>query len=304
MTLVEVFEVIQLAVLRKIRKVLRAGNYRTIEEWKEAKEKQYDEINQFLLGLLLLNKNRIHQIINRTADLAYQEIADHIDEQWGDGFVAGWETYLEDDAIYFINLFVLSQMLSTDKRTGALEKQYRETIDTIAEQKQIADQTETHQVIDDVMLTIFALGLASGYIDRAGHRWALDRYVQSVEHHLSYGIWQSVLEKSLDERSEELVSIPVLSDPRPACAGLQNGKGGIICIIPRTQASSNAQSYPNIYDPSHKYLQMGGHHGTDGNCRHIWSAVDGTSSNLYQRIDDERLKMKKIREQRRALLKN
>lgn len=298
MTLLQLFEVIQLTTLKKIKEVLNAGEYATVEEWQEAKRKEFDEVNQLILALLLASRSYMIRIIQQTADKSYQEITDHITDNWGDGEITEWKPEWENQTFNFLNTFVLMWLASSRNRFGSVERQFREVIAEMDNYDEV-----TPEAIDDVMLDVFIIGLSSGYVDRNSHRWALDRYLQNLEHQLSYHIWQTVLEGTLLERNIELVQVPVLPDPRQACSGLQSSPGAVICIVPRAEAKAESQQYANIHDPEHRYLEMGGHHGADGNCRHIWTAIGKSSSNLYDRIDRERLEMREIRRQRQVLIK-
>lgn len=298
MNLVEVFEVVQVAVIWKVIETLQRGDYEDAEVWAEAKKKEYEEINSLLLSLLMLNKQRITDVILDNTEKSYKEIESYVLDQWGEGQLPERTDEAERKAIDFINTFVLAALVSVGTRKGAVERQYRRVIDKVLRTK---DEEDLPILIRQAMYKEYELGLISGYIDRSGHEWALDRYVQNAQEHQTLEIWEAVLVTGLTARNVELVQIPIFSDPRQACSGLQVDNG-IICVVPRHQASLEAQLYPNIYDAEHRYRQPDGHHGI--NCRHIWSAVGKTSRNLYKRIDKERERTKALRKRRNTLIRN
>lgn len=297
MNLVEVFEVVQVAVIWKVIETLQHGDYEDAEVWAEVKKKEYEEINSLLLSLLMLNKQRITDVILNNTEKSYKEIESYVLDQWGEGQLPERTDEAERKAIDFINTFILASLISVENRLGAVERQYLRVINRVLQTAKSDLETSVKQAIQEE----YELGLISGYVDRGGHEWALDRYVQNIQEHQTLDIWEAVLVAGLAVRNVELVQIPIFSDPRQACSGLQIGNG-IICVVPRHRASAEAQLYPNIYDAEHRYGAPDGHHGI--NCRHIWSAVGKTSRNLYKRIDKERERTKALRKRRNTLIHN
>lgn len=287
MTLIEVFNYLQLEIIREVISLLRLDDSDG-RGWIGRKRGEAKEINQFIRRVLRRYNKQIEQALMNSSDEAYKEIERHIAVNWRPYRIQ--RTYREEArAVDYLNQFALTGLITRTRFLGSVERQIERLLNKIEALEDI-----NQEAIDKLIEEEFELGLLSDYQDTRGYRWALDRYVREVEDHLIVAIYTSGLTGYLTSSNTELVRVPKFSNPRPACEGLQSG-AGIICVVPRSQASPEAQAYPNIYDSQHKYGSPDGHHGI--NCRHTWTAVDNLDGRptLYDRIDRLRREMWRYR---------
>lgn len=150
---------------------------------------------------------------------------------------------------------------------------------------------------------VIELGLMSGYVDGRGNRWAIDRVAHEEEKRLFREIYFDAQSQAFEELGIELVRVGNFAKPREACKSLQSS--GVICIVPREQASQEAKRYPNIWDAEHRYMEPDGHHGI--NCRHVWHSIDTHSTSndvaLWRSVDKSKQDLIKGREERINLIR-
>lgn len=262
-----------------------------IEEMKRLalEQKDSEELEEVILMVMLLYRDYIRQAILDTYDDAVRRITEHILEQWG------IEVDIEYDASQTaenINLFVFSALLSTGGQQSEAVSMYERIV---AHAKQADDYKEA---VMNLMMRLLDKGFMSAFVEkRKGKivRWAIDRYMNQLEKHIYQDIYNDAQIKATKKAQVELVRVDAFPEPRNACTKLQ--ASGVICIVPRSQASPESLQYPNIHDPEHRYMELGGHHGRDGNCRHAWHSLDGKlTMELYRAIDVASVKMHIFRE--------
>lgn len=252
-------------------------------------QKDSEELEQVILLVLLQYRDYIRQVILDTYDDAVRRITEHVLEQWG------VEVDIEYDASQTaenINLFVLSALISTGGQQSEAVSMYERIV---ANAKRADDYTEEVIIL---MMRHLDKGFMSSFVEQRKDktvRWAIDRYVNQLEKHIYQDIYNDAQIKATKQAQVELVRVDAFPEPRNACTKLQ--ASGVICIVPRSQASPESLQYPNVHDPEHRYMELGGHHGRDGNCRHVWHGLDGEiTMELYRAIDVASVKMHIFRE--------
>lgn len=276
MQLIDVIGVLQQDIIEQMKKLA-------------LEQKDSEELEQVILLVILRYRDYIRQAILDTYDDAVRRITEHVLEQWG------IEVDIEYDASQTaenINLFVLSALISTGGQQSEAVSMYERIV---AHAKQADDYAEEVIIL---MMRHLDKGFMSSFVEQRKDktvRWAIDRYVNQLEKHIYQDIYNDAQIKATKQAQVELVRVDTFPEPRNACTKLQ--ASGVICIVPRSQASPESLEYPNIHDPEHRYMELGGHHGRDGNCRHAWHSLDGKlTMELYRAIDVASVKMHIFRE--------
>lgn len=274
----------------KLRSDLNEDEFK---EWLARRRREAQEIKKYSFKVIAESIGDISVRLHETTDRAFDEVEMHIAENW-EPYEVERDYKHEEEAMEYLNEFIIGSLVIRSSKIGTVEEQYLNILDRIEEAGTEAD-------IAKIVKEELELGLKSGYKDQSGYQWAMDRYALRVEEHLIVDIINSTLLTFMIDTGRELVRVPKFSDPRDACSGLQSGSG-IICVVPRSEASENAQRFPNIYDPEHKYGSPDGHHGI--NCRHTWMAVDNLTNQptLYDQIKRIREDFWLQRKLRHALL--
>ena len=285
MRLIEVYQTIQLVIAKEMLNVLRYDGEETLKEWIEKHEEDSEKLNSIVLTVLANNRKSILDALTSEYAEAEQLITEHIEAEWGFDDIEIDSSAYEDATAQFLNENIVHGLLSVNGQVGTVERAYQ----SILKQAQEAEIKSSDDVLTTVGLIIYEElkdGFYSGFIQSDGLQWRMDRYVQQISKHIYHDTYDRALKATLYRKGVELVRVEKFVKPRVACAELQ--ASGIICIVPRNQASDEALEYPNIWDEEHKYGEMGGHHGADGNCRHIWHSVESEevrTKKLYDVID-------------------
>ena len=128
-------------------------------------------------------------------------------------------------------------------------------------------------------------GLRSGFVDRAGRQWSVDRYVRTVLRTTMSNTMDEVRKERMDEYNIHLVVVTSHMGAREACTRIQ---GNVVDLRPMEELPPNSK-YRSIYDPYWQadYKEPHGHHGI--NCMHLHIPfVDGFSVNNQPKIDSKK----------------
>lgn len=287
MSIVRAYEVIERVIISEMVDMLRYDGESTIEEWANDRREKFSELNAFVITTLGYNNRKIVQAVQDAIAEAEQSITEHIQEEWQFEEVQYDSNAQAEQTINFLNENIQRSLISVFPRIGTVEQLYNRVIDLALEDE---SDDEIEEVLYAIMLSELGQGLYTGFVQSDGIRWRLDRYVNEVEKYMYNGVFQQALSDTLRFYGVELVRVFKYVNPREACEELQ--KSGVICIVPRNEASEEAKQYPNIHDPQHKYLEPGGHHGI--HCRHAWhhmGAQQNKAPKLYRVLDENLLKL-------------
>lgn len=256
MSIVQVYEVIERMIISEMIDILSYDGEKTIEEWAEKRREQFNDLNVFVISALGYNNRRIVNSVGETIAEAEQLIEEHIQEEWQLEEVQHHSDEQAERAVNFLNDNIQRSLVSVFPRIGTVEQLYNHIIDLALEDE---SDNNVGDVLYAIMLTELSQGLQTGFVQSDGIRWRLDRYINEVEKHLYTGVYEQSLTDTLKFHGVELVKVFEYVNPRGACEELQ--KSGVICIVPRGEASEEALQYPNVHDSKHKYLEPDGHHG-------------------------------------------
>ncbi len=283
MSIVQAYEVIERMIVSEMVELLAYDGEKSIEELAEDRKEKFNELNAYVITTLGYNNRRIVKGVQDAIAEAEQLITEHIQEEWQLEASDYDTTEDAERAINFLNENIQKSLISVFPQKGTVEQLYNRVIDLALEDE---SDDEIQEVLYAIMLAELGKGLSTGYVQSDGIRWQMDRYVNEVEKHMYRGVFDRLLRDTLGFHGVELVKVFKYVRPRDACVELQNS--GTICIVPRNEASEESLKYPNIHDPQHKYLQPGGHHGSDANCRHEWHHINATenkATKLYKTLD-------------------
>lgn len=274
MKLIQIIAIIQRTIINHI--IDRLLDTDDLTEWHKIHSQDSQEVNEFVALLLSQFSNQMTRSVEDTILLAESLANEHYLREFKTELNHDTERKI-DETIEYLNVFVIRGLLTDSRAYGTVEHSYKAIVKDVAEQV-IKDDIELEEAIKAQVMLKFDKGLLSGYFDNIGRQWRLDRYVMEVLNMC----FQKTYRESEEQLNVELVKIFQFPNPRHECTELQ--ESGIICIVPKSQASLKALQYPNIYD--HAYLEPHGHRGI--NCRHIWHSLEAEnnySDILYSEVD-------------------
>lgn len=185
------------------------------------------------------------------------------------------ETYVMQTFREFDN-YVNQSLITTNFGAGQITKAYQSIIEETTA-KALSGQISINQALSETMTKWSDAGLKSGFIDRGGNQWSLQRYADTVIRTTVNRTYNRARTDRMQDYNYEFVLVNAYPDARPACSQIQGG----VCSM--NEVSSRPE-YPSIYDFG--YGEPDGIRGI--NCRHILYPFDpDVNENLEPEINPE-----------------
>lgn len=182
--------------------------------------------------------------------------------------------------------YVNQTLVTTNYGQGTVTDMYRKIVEETTG-KVIAGTTTFHKAVTETTVKWANTGITTGFIDRGGNAWSLERYVSMVIHSTFNRAYREARISRMDEYDIHTVLITSLPDPREICAQIQ---GKVASTLP---VDENDTGYPSIYEFG--YGDPGGLFGI--NCRHsMVPFIPGVNENNEKQYTDE--EMEENREER------
>lgn len=195
-----------------------------------------------------------------------------------------------------VNVNVNQHLITDNFGRGAITQQYEHII------RNVVTDVITGGTIDEAVQKAvnesYTKGLPSKFIDRGGHTWSVNRYMDNIVGSTVNDIYNELNTRRMDEYGIHTVLVTSLANPAPRCQHIQ---GTVADTRPVPQ---NTSGYHSVYEFG--YGTPGGTRGR--NCRHQWLPfVDGVNTNNqpkyksqeaeqnYQALQRQRLLERRIR---------
>lgn len=188
------------------------------------------------------------------------------------------ESYVNQAFKEFDN-FVNQSLIDTNYGKGTVSKMYQNIIEETTG-KVLAGTKTTNQAVTETIVEWSNSGLKTGFVDKGGNVWNLDRYAESVIRTTTNNVYNDMRMERMQEYDLDLVLVSSLPDPREVCSHIQ-GK-----VASMKEPGENDSKYPSIYD--YGYGQPWGLRGI--NCRHMFFPfIDGINDNNQPQYSDSEM---------------
>lgn len=187
------------------------------------------------------------------------------------------------------NVFINETLITTTYGEGAVARMYRRIIEeTIG--RVMSGRETVQEAVSDTVIRWSQRGISSGFVDRGGRAWSLERYAESTIRSTVNNTYNEFTIERMRQYGTDLVLVSSLPDPREACSYIQGRVASL------SYPSSNPK-YPSVYDFG--YGEPWGLRGV--NCRHRFYAwFEGISENNQIQYDiDEAQERYKLSQQQR-----
>jgi len=248
----DIYRSLELEVFEMIAKRLKTSvdlNKDHVFQWQIDKMNQLRMVNNDTIKALSkstgLGEKAIRKAIKDTGvvtiDSVDHELKDtykplpfpsHIDRVL-EGFVTG--------AFKEYNNYVNQSLITTTFGEGTVANMYRKVIEETTA-KVLAGTKTINQAVTETMVDWSNKGLKTGFIDKGGNVWGLERYAESVIRSTTNNVYNDLRMERMQEYGLDLVLVSSLSDPREACSHIQ-GK-----VATMKEPSANDTKYPSVYD--------------------------------------------------------
>lgn len=188
------------------------------------------------------------------------------------------------------NNFVNQSLITTTFGQGTVTDMYRRIIETTTG-KVLAGTKTVNQAVTETIVEWGNKGLRTGFIDKGGHTWSLERYAESVIRTTTNNVYNDLRMERMQEYGLDLVLVSSLPDPREACSHIQ----GKVATLKRPE--ENDTKYPSVYEFG--YGEAWGIRGV--NCRHqFFPFIEGINeNNQIQYSQKEMNKNRELRQKQR-----
>lgn len=158
-------------------------------------------------------------------------------------------------------------LISTQYGSGAVMKIYENIVNETTA-KVLAGQMTIQQALEETIINWANKGVQSTFIDKGGHSWSLERYVDTVLRSTVNRTYNELRMSRMSEYGTDLVLVSSHAQARPACSHAQ---GRVL-----TTNRERRGEYPSIYEFG--YGTAAGLRGI--NCRHMFFPLfEGISTN-------------------------
>src|SRR5690625_2752764 len=166
------------------------------------------------------------------------------------------------------NALINETLITTNYGQGTVARMYRSIINETVS-KVLAGDITVNKAVAETVIKWSEKGLSSGFVDKGGNTWSLQRYADASVRTTVNNIYNDLTTDRMQEYGTDLVLVSSLPDPREACSRIQGNVASL------SNPSSNPK-YPSIYD-----FGFGEAWGLRGvNCRHRFFAwFEGISEN-------------------------
>lgn len=175
-----------------------------------------------------------------------------------------------------INNYVNQTLISSNYRNTIMLK-YQDTMNKIAA-KYMSGMYTLDEAIYKTVVDWSKEGIRSTFIDKGGHTWSMERYVDMVMRTTLQRTYNEVRSSRMAEYDVHTVLVSSHSKARPACAYCQ---GTVVDLRP---PGRNTSGYRSVYEFG--YGEPAGHRGI--NCTHMhFPFIPGVSENNQPQYDPE-----------------
>lgn len=187
-----------------------------------------------------------------------------------------------------INAYIQESLITTNLGTGTVARTYRNIVNE-ATSRVLTGEITINQAVVETAVKWSRKGLATGFVDRGGNVWGLERYAETLIRATVKDVYNEITLNRMSEYGTDLALMSSLGDPREACSHIQ-GK-----VVYTKESELNTTQYPSIYDYGY-----GRPEGTLGiNCRHrLFPWFDGISENNQPQYTEEEMTKGRIERQK------
>ena len=199
------------------------------------------------------------------------------------------EQYIQQ-AFRELNNFVNQTLITTNYGEGTVARMYRKIVEETTG-RVLAGTITINEAIAETVIRWAEKGIETGFVDRGGHIWSLERYAETVIRNTVNRTYNELRMSRMQDYGVDLVLVSSLPDPREACSKIQ----GKVATIKRPE--ENDTRYPSIYEFG--YGEPWGLRGV--NCRHMfYPFVEGLMENNQPQYSDEEMeKNRKLSQKQR-----
>ena len=294
---VEIYQELENEILVQVARRIKSHGVEDLTEW------HVDKLSQ----LKLLNKD-IEQYLSKATGVAQHEIRGAIETN-GYKVVEDTDEYMKmagkkpivsesidpvmesyiNQTFLEIDNYVNQTLITTNFGTGTVTQMYQDIINKTVAKKSSGLMT-LDEAIEDTIMQWVDKRVPSSFIDRGGHTWNIDRYVETVLKSTNARVYNDLRTSRMNGYGVHTVLVSSKPNSREACSHIQGQ------VVDTREPHLADGEYPNIYD--YGYGTPAGHRGI--NCSHLWFPfIPGVNTNNQPQYDAQEAQEAEAIEQKR-----
>lgn len=264
----EMYQVLEMEILTQVAKRLKVKGEVNITDWQLEKMDELKLLNRDLSTYLSDFSGIAKEEIDSYIKTAGHDLIEDTDQFFiNNGYVQAGASTITDRVLesYANQMFreldnhVNQTLISTNYGQGSpLTVKYQQLIGEVQASYSTGLVT-LDKAVEKAVLNWTREGIKSTFIDKGGHTWSLERYVDTVLKSTNARIYNDIRISRMGDYGCTTARVSQKANARPECAHIQ----GRVVDTSRERLNSD---YPNIYD--YGYGTPGGHRGV--NCGHYW----------------------------------
>lgn len=296
----DLYRALETSIFEQIARQLRLYPNEDLPEWQARVLSELGMLNNHVISELSkvtgTAATEIENIIKKTG---HKSITD-IDKELPEGYIIKEIPNNLDSLIKaytdqtFINIdnYVNQTLVSTQYGFGSVMKMYEDIINQTA-MEFMNGQLTHQQALEKIIMKWAEKGIESTFIDKGGHTWSLERYVDTVLKSTLNRTYNELRTSRMAEYDIYTILMGTVYDSAERCAYCQ-GK-----VLDMRPVGQNESGYPSIY--VYGYGTAGGTCGI--NCRHpLFPFIPGVTENNREAVNPkEAIERSKVREKQRDL---
>lgn len=263
----EMYQALELEIIKQVATRLKVKGEVDITDWQLQKMKELNLLNRDLSTYLSKFSEIAKEEIDNYVNVSGHDLIEDTDEFFkANGYVQAGPSNITDRVLesYSNQMFreldnhVNQTLITTNYGTGPVTAKYQKLIGEV-QAKYSTGLITLDKAVEQTVTQWAKDGIKSTFIDKGGHAWSLERYVDTVLKSTNARIYNDIRTNRMSDYGCTTVRVSQKANARPECAHIQ----GRVVDISRERLNVD---YPNVYD--YEYGKPGGHRGV--NCGHFW----------------------------------
>jgi Phage minor capsid protein 2. len=111
-------------------------------------------------------------------------------------------------------------LITTNYGEGTVARMYRKIVEETTG-RVLAGTITINEAIAETVIRWAEKGIETGFVDRGGHIWSLERYAETVIRNTVNRTYNELRMSRMQDYGVDLVLVSSLPDPREACSHIQ-----------------------------------------------------------------------------------
>jgi len=304
----ELYNALEGEILRSLIDRLTTGDIIDVQTWQMEKLQQLHMFNSDVVKLVSAVTPHAEEDIKRMFEETIEGTIEDVDKSIPftvdpvkpthiDNVMRGYFNQTWGDVQNKVN----QTLISTNYGFGSASQAYTNVLNRTSALFNTGIYT-FEQAIEQSTIELAQKGINSTFIDKGGHTWSIERYVQTVLKSTLNNTYDQVKKERMSEFGIHTVVVTSHMGARKACTRIQ----GEVVDLRRMSEIPEDSEVRSIYDPywNNQYGDPGGHRGVNCTHQHLPFIVGVNENNQPKFTDEENGRVAKNQDKQRQIERN